>query len=137
MEAQALAAVQEDHTHCKREDLTKKIKENREQHILDYAKAIKGWRKEFSAVMLKHAKACEALADKASSDASEKDIEYKYVDLPTKPENHVKDYDRIIARLEMSQDESIYLKHRDFNQYVLDEWSWKAAFTESLSNYAR
>jgi hypothetical protein len=137
MEAQALAQVQEEHTHCKRDDLTKKIKENRDQHILDYAKAIKGWRKEFASTMLKHAKACEALADKASSDAAEDSITYQFPDLPTKPENHVKDYDRIIARLEMSQDGSIYLKHSDFNKYVLDEWRWKAAFTESLSNYAR
>jgi len=137
MEAQALAQVQEEHTHCKREDLTEKIKENREQHILDYAKAIKGWRLEFASVMLKHAKACEALADKASSDADADTIRYVYPEQPVKPENHVKDYDRIIARLEMSQDESIYLKHSDFDKYVLDEWRWKAAFTEALSNYVR
>jgi hypothetical protein len=137
MEAQALAQVQEEHTHCKREDLTKKIKTNRDQHVLDYAKAIEGWRKEFAKVMLKHAKACEELAAEAVTDTPADQVEFTYPELPVKPENHAKDYDRIIARLEMSQDNAIYLKHSDFDKYVLDEWRWKAAFTEALSNYAR
>lgn len=135
MEAQALANVQEEHTHCKRADLIEKIKTNREQHLLDYNKAIVGWRTEFAETMFKHAKVCEGLADKVKSDANEDTIVYPSIKLPIKPENHVKDYDRIIARLEMSQDDSIYLKHGDFDKYVLDEWRWKIAFTEALSNY--
>jgi len=135
-DAKALAEVQEGHVHCDRDELKKKIEANREQHIKDYDKAIGGWRKEFAKVMLKHADKCKALADKVES-APEDSIEYQYPNLPTKPENHVKDYDRIIARLGMEQETKIYLKHSDFDKYVLDEWRWKEAFTEALSNYVR
>ena len=135
-DAQALAEVQEGHVHCERDELKKKITDNRDQHVKDYEKALVGWRKEFAAVMLKHAKACEELAVKVA-DAPADRVEFKYPELPTKPENHVKDYDRIIARLGMEQETKIYLKHSDFDKYVLDEWRWKAAFTEALSNYAR
>jgi len=135
-DAKALAEVQEGHVHCERDDLKKKIEANRETHITDYAKAIVGWRKEFSKVMLAHSEKCKALADKAAS-APVDSIEFKYPDLPTKPENHVKDYDRIIARLGMEQETKIYLKHSDFDKYVLDEWRWKEAFTEALNSYVR
>ena len=134
MDAKALAQVQEGFTHCNREDLKKKIEENREQHIKDYDKAIIGWRKEFAKVMLEQSKVCQALADKVSS-APADEVDYEYPTLPVKPENHVKDYDRIIARLGMEQETRIYLSHSDFNKYVLDEWRWKDAFTEALSNY--
>lgn len=135
-DAKALAEVQEGHVHCERDELKKKITDNRDQHIKDYEKAIVGWRKEFAVVMTKHVEACNALIEKVV-DAPADQVEYKYPSLPVKPENHSKDYDRIIARLGMEQESKIYLKHSDFNKYVLDEWRWKEAFSEALSNYAR
>lgn len=134
MEANALAKVQENYTHCDRDELKKKLEENREQHIKDYEKAITGWRVEFAKVILEHAEACKALADKVAS-ISPENIDFEYPALPQKPENHTKDYDRIIARLGMEQETRVYLSHADFNRYVLDEWRWKDAFTETLSNY--
>jgi hypothetical protein len=134
-DAKALAEVQEGHVHCERDELKKKITANRDQHVKDYEKAIIGWRTEFAKVMTAHAAECVTLANKVVDAPADK-IEYKYADLPEKPENHVKDYDRIIARLSMEQETKIYLKHSDFNKYVLDEWRWKEAFTNSLSNYA-
>jgi len=135
-DAKALAKVQEGHVHCERDELKKKITENRAQHVKDYEKAIVGWRKEFAKVMLEHADTCKALAEKVV-DAPVDQVKYDYLSLPEQPENHSKDYDRIIARLGMEQETKIYLKHSDFNKFVLDEWRWKEAFTNALSNYAR
>ena len=57
-------------------------------------------------------------------------------DLPPRPENHTEDYDTIIARMEMSKDEEIFIKHGDFSRYVLDKWKWKEAHTEAFTNYS-
>jgi hypothetical protein len=42
------------------------------------------------------------------------------------PQDHTKDYDRVIDMLEMSQDEIIEIEAHEFDQYVRDNWAWKA-----------
>jgi hypothetical protein len=51
------------------------------------------------------------------------------------PEDHTKDYDHIIAMVEMSVDDLFELNQNDFARYVLDDWEWKAAFTQSVMAY--
>ena len=51
------------------------------------------------------------------------------------PMTQLKDYDRAIAMLENSIEDVIELDANEFNQYVLDEWHWKTAFTNSTMNY--
>ena len=52
-----------------------------------------------------------------------------------KPENHTKDYDRVITLLEASLDEEFELSSSEFNQYVNDDWSWKQSFTTCSGMY--
>jgi len=45
------------------------------------------------------------------------------------PTSHEKDYTVAIRGLELSTAEFVYLTQADFSRYVLDEWDWKAEFT--------
>jgi hypothetical protein len=46
----------------------------------------------------------------------------------TKPESHEKEYNNVLRNLELTTAEYILLGTQEFNQYVLDEWSWKSSF---------
>jgi hypothetical protein len=54
----------------------------------------------------------------------------------TRPEDHTRDYDRVIAMLERHQGEAIDLLEDDFAMYVQDDWAWKAQFLASNSGYS-
>ena len=49
------------------------------------------------------------------------------------PVSHEKDYDVAIRGLELSTAEYVFLDHANFQQYVLDEWNWKADFSNNNS----
>lgn len=47
------------------------------------------------------------------------------------PQDHTRDYDRVITMLRMHQGETIDIEETEFSQYVMDDWKWKNQF---LSN---
>ena len=51
------------------------------------------------------------------------------------PEDHTKDYARVIRMLELSVDENIELDERDVEVYVLDRWSWSHNWATSNFQY--
>jgi len=51
------------------------------------------------------------------------------------PEDHTKDYDRVLRMLSMSVDDTIVLTAEAFAQYVMDEWHWKHNWSVSNSKY--
>jgi hypothetical protein len=53
------------------------------------------------------------------------------------PTDQTKEYDRAIAMLNMSVDNEVMLSERDFQCYVLDDWSWKQDFLKSSSLYSQ
>ncbi len=55
----------------------------------------------------------------------------------TEPMDQTKDYDRAIAMLEMSVETEVSLEEHDFQQYVLDEWTWKRQFNTSNMLYSK
>jgi len=52
------------------------------------------------------------------------------------PQDHTNDYDRVITMLEMSVDSVIELDDVAFDQYVMDNWSWKGDALATNSMYA-
>jgi len=40
------------------------------------------------------------------------------------PQDHTEDYDRVIAMLKLSVDETVTIDSVSFEQYVLDKWAW-------------
>ena len=51
------------------------------------------------------------------------------------PQDHTKDYDRVIRMVEMEVHEEITVQEYDFAQFVMDDWDWKAQWTTSTSGY--
>lgn len=138
-----MAKVQEGHTRIATGKLVEILKANRERHASEFKDALAGWRKSYAAALRKVADTCRDAAAKLDGDAMrgvapeivqlERDL---FFDLPVKPADHTADYDRIIRRLELSEDQEQFVKHSDFDRYVLDEWSWKGAHNEALNAYS-
>jgi hypothetical protein len=106
-----------------KDELQKRVKENRDSHRSVYEQALDGYHKavvEWLEVQLDRAKAGKAF-----------DL---YFNQPM-PEDHTADYDNVLDMLDMSTEDEIELSNQEFRQYVRDEWGWKHAFTETASNY--
>ncbi|HLP82099.1 MAG TPA: hypothetical protein VK141_08975, partial [Nitrosomonas sp.] len=99
-----------------RTKLLKEVIKNRANHKKEYDEAMQGYRE----------LVIEALSEKLEDAKKHEDITH-YIDLD-RPENHLREYDRVIRMLEMSVDKVIELQANEFAQYVTDEWSWKESF---------
>lgn len=107
----------------KRDVLLEKVRTNRTEHITVLEKAKAGYR--------------SAAIDKLKArlkDAIDGGPISLRIDLNA-PEDHTRDYDRVITMLEMSVDETVTLDAHSFDQYVLDQWQWKAGFDLTASSY--
>lgn len=105
-------------------DLLARVILAREAHLAAYAEASKGY------WLLKQEQLERMLRD-AKAERDSTDMEFL-----SKPENHVKDYDRVIAMLAMSLDTELTLPAHEFARYALDEWEWSAHFNNISSTYS-
>lgn len=107
----------------KKAELLETIKKNREEHRNIFLEAQKGFREQFISEL-----------DKMLADArAGKDFRL-HVGLAV-PQDHTKDYDRIIRMLEMSIADEVKITEQEFTQYVQDEWGWKRDFIGTSNNY--
>lgn len=51
------------------------------------------------------------------------------------PEDHTKEYDRVLAMLEASVDITIELTNQEFAQYAQDNWEWHERWVMSNAKY--
>jgi hypothetical protein len=56
------------------------------------------------------------------------------INLPV-PEDHTRDYERVIAMLNMEKREEILLPEGDYQQYVQDDWAWRRAWAANTMSY--
>jgi hypothetical protein len=106
-----------------RAQLLEAIKENRNGHRDLFLKAVEGYQTE----------ALRMLKDHINKIKSNK-LYPVFINLPV-PEDHTKDYDRIIKMIEMDSRAEIELTESEFKMYVMDDWNWKAQWTTSNSAY--
>jgi hypothetical protein len=111
----------------KKDELIETLKKNRDEHVVAYQEALKGWRKKVVA-------ACMETSQKAEKGELKK-FPHKLDKLTDVPRSHEKDYIRVIQMLEMHTDGGIKLNAQDFARYVQDEWDWKHRWETSNSNY--
>ena len=52
------------------------------------------------------------------------------------PHDHTDDYDTVIAMLEMCVDEVVEIDMQEFDNYVRDNWQWKANWSASNALYS-
>jgi hypothetical protein len=108
----------------KREELLTMVRTNRDAHRTLFLKAQEGYRKlviEELDRMLEDAKAARPIA--------------RSINL-AEPADHTADYDRVLAMLEMSVDDTVILSAQEFNQYVLDNWEWSRLASYTNQSYA-
>lgn len=115
-------------------ELLTKVKINKEKHIEEFNKSIEVWK-------LRATEGVEATLN--SLDSKHFSAKTEHTEFPTfdfdfkydRPICHLKDYDRAISMLEMSQEVEVSIGAKDFDQLVNDEWGWKGEFTASNTKY--
>lgn len=96
---------------------------NRESHRAEFEKALEGYRKTV----------IEALEANLRTLRDGKAIRIIITDAP--PEDHTRDYDRVISMLSMSVSTDIEISAEAYAQVVLDEWGWKHHWSVSNTKY--
>ena len=99
------------------------LKKNRELHRDIFIAAQKIYRSE---VIRKLDQALQAAKDGKEFPS--------YIQIP-EPEDHTKDYDRVIRMLELSTEETIELAENEVEVYVMDRWSWSHSWAASNVQY--
>lgn len=107
----------------KKSDLLGALKKNRDVHRSIFLEAQVGYRE----AVIKELDSM--LADARSGRA------YRKVVRLEEPQDHTRDYDRIVKMLEMSIADDVPISETEFAQYVLDDWGWKDQFIGTASSY--
>jgi len=108
----------------RKDELLAIIRANRETHLEVLRAALDGYRAEAMKVLN------GTLGQIRDGRAPELRI------LLARPENHAKDYDRIIRMLEMEVQHDVTLDEGQFAHYVMDDWDWKRNWVLRNSSYA-
>lgn len=106
-----------------KEDLRSRVQHNRDEHRQVFEKALDIYRER----ILQHLEAKIAQVKKGEK------IEH-YIALP-EPEDHTKDYERVLSMIDMSVDEQITLTSLEFAQYVMNDWPWRESFAANTGSY--
>jgi len=85
-------------------------------------------------LIVKHALVIEEL-DRMLADAKAGRPIARSINL-VEPADHTEDYDRVLAMLEMSVDDTVILGAEEFSQYVLDRWTWSRFAISTNKSYA-
>lgn len=111
----------------KTDELINIVRENRDNHRSLFEEALEGYRKQAEDILKDH---IERIRRGKVSEVR--------VYMPA-PQDHTKDYDRVIKMLEMTLQAdqfTVELDQSTFSQYVQDDWSWKDEFVSSYNAYS-
>ena len=108
----------------KRDMLLEKVKENCANHRSIFEDAQEVYRERMIAEL-----------DSMLADATAGRKIRRAVSMP-EPEDHTRDYERVLSMLAMSVDDVIELSEHDFARYVMDQWEWNASFALTTTAYA-
>lgn len=107
----------------KKQALLEALKTNRANHRNEFLKAQQGWRQTIIDEL-----------DKRLVDARA-GRHFNATFMYPEPEDHTKDYDRVILMVEMDVRDTIELPEYDFACYVMDDWKWKQMWSASNVSY--
>ena len=110
----------------KTKKLLEVLKENRNQHSLDFEDA-------YTAYVEQATKELEA----AYTEAKNTNVIARNPIKAVEPHSYEDGYNTVIRMLEMSDDPVVELTQQEFSQYVEDKWAWKEAFTLTSSLYKK
>lgn len=130
----------------RRDTLLDKVKTNREIHLTEYKEVLLAYRDkaldalqakedEFRSIFVSARDGVTPTGDESGC-LKLKAPSLRFLDLET-PQCHVSDYDRVIAMLEMSEDELITLTSAEFSNLVQNRWAWTDSFEAAKMSYGR
>lgn len=105
-------------------ELLAKMRENRTKHRKVFEDALQGYRTHAMEVLEEHLK-----------DLEKGRIPEIRVTL-VRPQDHTKDYDRVIGMLEMDKGSEFPLDEHTYARYVDDDWDWKRQWLRMSNHYA-
>jgi len=108
----------------KKDELLDVLSRNRSKHREVFEAALDGYRKH----------AMKVLGEKIASLSQGKIPEIRF--MIERPEDHTRDYDRIIGMVNADQGDTFELSETDFAQYWEDDWQWKRQWAKMSSTYA-
>lgn len=111
-----------------RVELMHVMADNREAHAHNYRQALEDRKETMRETLTDWLALMEADPEKAYSYTNE-------LVFPIPP-NYLEEYDRVLAMLEMSSEETITLDSTEFDCYVRDKWQWKNAFLRATTAYS-
>lgn len=107
-----------------KENLIRVLRGNREKHRTVFEDALEGYAAEAARVLNEHLTAIQ----KGKTPAIEIIL--------SRPEDHTKDYDRVIGMLMMHLGDTFEVDEQSYRQYVDDDWAWKRQWLETSTQYA-
>jgi hypothetical protein len=102
------------------------LQDNKKKHVKEYEESVKDYKKAAIKVAKEH-------VDLAKTGDLDKIAKIRA--MPQRPTSYEDSYNRAIRMMEMSVEDVVELEEQIFNQLVLDEWSWKTAFTATGALY--
>lgn len=115
--------------------LLEKVLVNREKHIAEYEDSVIGYKEAAVAAIEKGMTNLKRQVEELESGET---MHLGAVTFNLQvPENHEKDYDQVIAMLEMSVEDEITIKSDEFACYVMDDWDWKDQFKNVSAMYMK
>lgn len=112
-----------------RQELIKKLKENRAKHKDRYDTMCKGYmvlvddaNEEFQRLLK------QEFEKKAPEKVDHEALYHKAFRKASKPSEHLKDYDEAIEMLEWIEEDKVRISLSQFRRWVRDEWSWYDGF---------
>lgn len=106
-----------------------KLRENLKAHIKNYDAAKQGYLEDVRVALA-------AQAEKWSKKEPMDELPDLYVTLEA-PCEYTSEYNTAITMLEFHQGDSITLDATQVRHFLMDEWSWKASFSETVANYSK
>jgi hypothetical protein len=107
-----------------KQQLLHTVKENRAKHRAVFLAALDGYRKEARRRLEEELKMLSAARAPG-----------KITVILDQPQDHTRDYDRVIGMLDMHAGEMFTLGEKAYAQYVEDDWDWRRAWGQTVSAY--
>ena len=104
-------------------ELERIVQINRDKHGAEYAEAFSGYR-------MACISALEANLEAFRAGKAERIFINEHP-----PEDHTKDYERVLRMLAMSTEAEVTLSAESFEHYVLDDWQWRRVWSATNAKY--
>lgn len=99
------------------------VQRNMATHKKDYKEAFKGYKKECIEILKENLEAMES-----------GDSRRLYLN-ETPPEDHTKDYERVLKMANASVSKTVVLTQEEFSAYIDDDWGWKQNWMVANTKY--